>query len=326
MPHAVRVHETGSPDVLRWEEVPMPAPGAGEVLLRHTAVGLNYIDTYYRSGLYAAAGGLPFTPGLEAAGVVEAAGEGVAAFTPGQRVAYCKGALGAYGEYRAISQDHLIPLPESISDAHAAAALLKGQTAHMLLRRTFSVMPGNTVLIHAAAGGVGQFLCQWSRALGATVIGTVGSEEKARFAAENGCHYPILYTRENVPERVNEITGGVGCNVVYDGVGKATFLHSLECLTPYGLLVSFGQSSGAIPPFDVKLLAEKGSLFLTRPTLFHYKKNREEYLQGAAEFFDLVQRGIIKIHVGQSYYLRDAASAHRDLEARRTHGSTVLLP
>lgn len=325
MPYAIRVHETGGADALRWEEVPMPVPGAGEVLLRHTAVGLNYIDVYYRSGLYKAPGGVPFTPGLEAAGVIEAVGEGVEAFKPGYRVAYCKGPLGAYSEYRVIHQENLILLPDYISDARAAASLLKGETAHMLLRRTFSVQPGNIILVHAAAGGVGQFLCQWGRVLGATVIGTVGSEEKARFASENGCHYPVIYTKENVVERVNEITGGIGCNVVYDSVGKDTFLQSLDCLTPYGLMVSFGQSSGAIPPFDVKLLADKGSLFLTRPTITHYKKSYEDYLYGAAEFFDLVRDGKIKIHVGQSYYLRDAATAHRDLEARRTHGSTVLV-
>lgn len=326
MPKAMRVHHTGSADVLQWEEVAMPAPAKGELLLRHTAVGLNYIDVYHRTGLYPVAGGLPFTPGMEAAGIVEAVGEGVEAFKPGDRVVYCKGPLGAYSEYRVIAQEHVLRLPDYISDAHAAASLLKGQTAHMLLRRTYSVMPGTTILVRAAAGGVGLFLCQWARALGATVIGTVGSEEKAKFAADNGCQYPIIYTSENTVERVQQITGGTGCNVVYDSVGKDTFMESLDCLVPFGLMVSFGQSSGAIPPFDVKLLMDKGSLFLTRPTLLHYKRQYEEYFTGAAELFDLMKAGTIKAHVGQSYYLSDAATAHRDLEAKHTHGSTLLLP
>lgn len=326
MSHAIRVHQPGGTEELRWEEVEVPSPGKGEVLLRHTAVGLNYIDVYHRSGLYPVAGGQPFTPGMEAAGVIEAVGEGVTLLTIGDRVAYCKGPLGAYSEKRVIAEENLIKLPDAISDAQAAAVLLKGQTAHMLLRRTFAVGPGITLLVQAAAGGVGILLCQWASALGATVIGTVGTEEKARFAAENGCAHPIVYSRENVVERVREITGGTGCNVVYDSVGAVTFMDSLNCLVPYGLMVSFGQSSGPVPPVDVRVLMEKGSIFLTRPTLLHYKRQYEEYLTGASELFEMVRQNKIKIHVGQSYYLSDAATAHRDLEARNTQGSTVLFP
>ena len=241
-------------------------------------------------------------------------------------MAYCKGPLGAYAQYRAIEQEHLIKLPDGISDAHAAATLLKGQTAHMLLRRTFPVGPGYTILVHAAAGGVGVLMCQWAKSLGATVLGTVGSEEKAAFAKENGCEHPIIYTRENVHARIMEITGGTGCNVVYDSVGAATFEDSIRSLVPFGLLVSFGQSSGPVPPVDVRQLMDNGSLFLTRPTLLHYKRDYTEYHAGAMELFSLMQAGVVKAHVGQSYYLSDAASAHRDLETRRTHGSTVLFP
>lgn len=324
MASSIRVHHYGGAEQLRWEQTPMPQPGRGEVLIRQTAVGLNYIDVYHRTGFYPVPE-LPFTPGIEAAGVVEAVGEGVELYAPGDRVAYCKGAPGAYAQFRVIGQENVIKLPDHIQDAQAAAVLLKGQTAHMLLRRTFPVGPGMTVLIQAAAGGVGVLLCQWAKALGATVIGTVGSEEKAKFASENGCGYPILYTKENVKERVREITGGTGCNVVYDSVGAATFDGSINSLVPFGLLVSFGQSSGPVPPVDVKQLMDKGSLFLTRPTLLHYKRQYEEYVTGAAELFELIKQGRIKVHVGQSYYLSDAASAHRDLEARNTHGSTVLF-
>lgn len=325
MSYAIRVHRPAGPEALQWEKTPVPPPMPGQVLLRHTMVGLNYIDVYHRSGLYPVAG-YPFTPGLEAAGVVETVGEGVETFKAGERVAYCKGPPGAYAQRRVIDQENLIKLPDFIDDARAAAALLKGQTAHMLLRRAFPVGPGHTILVQAAAGGVGTLLCQWANHLGATVLGTVGSEDKAAFAQENGCHYPIVYTRENVKERVHQITAGTGCNVVYDAVGAATFDDSINCLVPFGLLVSFGQSSGPVPPVDVRTLMEKGSLFLTRPTLLHYKRGYEEYQTSAMELFGLLATGKIRVHIGQSYYLRDAATAHRDLEARRTHGSTVLFP
>jgi NADPH2:quinone reductase len=304
----------------------MPVPGREEVLIRHTAIGLNYIDVYHRNGLYPVAKGLPFTPGVEGVGVVEAVGEAVRDFVPGERVAYCKGGIGAYSQYRVLRQDCLIKLPEDMADPYVAAALLKGETAHFLLRRTFNVQEGMAILVYAAAGGVGQFLCQWGQALGATVIGVVGSEEKLRFASENGCAHALLWGRDPIAERVREITGGRGVNAVYDSVGKDTFYTSLDCLMTFGLMVSFGQSSGQVPPFEPRLLMEKGSLFFTRPTLFDYKNAYEEYLLGAAELFELIRRGHIRVHIGQSYYLEDAATAHRDLEARRTHHSTILLP
>lgn len=325
MPFAIRIHQPGGPEVLVWEATDLAEPGPGEVRLRHTAVGLNYIDVYHRSGYYPQPS-YPFTPGLEGAGVVESVGAGVDLLSPGDRVAYCKGPLGAYGTHRILAQEHLVKIPDAVSDAQAAAILLKGQTAHMLLKRTYPVGPGQTILVHAAAGGVGLVLCQWASLLGATVIGTVGSEEKAAFARENGCAHTILYAQEDVKARVRDITGGTGCNVVYDSVGKATFEASLDSLVPFGLLVSFGQSSGPPPPLELKTLMEKGSLFVTRPTLMHYKRDYQEYLTGASELFSLVQAGKIKVHVGQSYYLHDAAAAHRDLEARATRGSTVLFP
>ena len=325
MPKAIRVYQPGGPEALVWEEIETLTPGPGEVLVAHTAVGLNYIDVYHRSGYYALSP-MPFIPGLEAAGVVEAAGDGVMMFAPGDRVAYCKGPPGAYATHRLIAQDNLVKIPRGVEDAQAAAILLKGQTAHMLLKRTYPVGPGQTVLVHAAAGGVGMVLCQWAAILGATVIGTVGSDEKAAFALENGCAHTILYTKENIKERVREITGGLGCNVVYDSVGQATFLESLECLVPFGLLVSYGQSSGPPPALEMKLLMEKGSLFVTRPSLLHYKRQYQEYLDGASEVFTLVKAGKIKVQVGQTYYLSDAASAHRDLEARATRGATVMFP
>ncbi len=325
MPHAIRIHQTGGPEVMHWEETDIPTPGKDEVLIRHTAIGVNYIDVYHRNGLYPVPE-RPFTPGLEAAGVVEEAGEGAEDYTPGMRVCYCKGPLGAYGEYRVIHRENIIPIPDAISDMHAAAAMLKGQTAHFLLRRLYIAQEGTTILVRAAAGGVGLFLCQWAKFMGARVIGTVGSEEKAAFAAENGCDFPIVYTKENVEERMLEITDGEKCHVVYDSVGKATFDESLNCLMPFGTMVSFGQSSGPVPPVDPLVLMQKGSLFLTRPSLLHYKRTREEYLYGAAELFDLIMKGKMKVHVGQSYYLSDVADAHRDLEAGNTRGSTILLP
>jgi NADPH2:quinone reductase len=318
------MHETGGPEVLRWEEVETGSPRRGQVRLRHTAIGLNFIDTYQRSGIYPLAA-LPATPGMEAAGVVEEVGEGVDDLAPGDRVAYA-GLLGAYAEERIAPASRLVPLPEGIDDRTAAAMMLKGMTVEYLLRRTYPVAAGETILIHAAAGGVGLIACQWARHLGATVIGTVGSEEKAELAREHGCAHTILYREESVPERVRELTGGNGVPVVYDSVGKDTFDASLDCLAPRGMLVSFGQSSGLVPPFSINVLAQKGSLFVTRPSLAHYTATRDDLLESARELFEVVERGAVKIEVNQTYPLRDARRAHEDLEARRTTGSTVLVP
>ncbi len=307
-----------------WEEVDIGRPGAGEVLLRQTAVGLNFIDTYNRTGLYPLPE-LPAVLGREAAGVVEEVGPGVEDFEPGDRAAYVM-AVGAYAEKRLIAADQLVPLPDSVDDRTAAAVMLKGLTAHYLLRRTYSVKAGETVLIHAAAGGVGLLACQWAKHLGATVIGTVGSSEKAELAASHGCDHPILYDTEDFHERVMEITSGEGVPVVYDSVGEETFLKSLDCLAPLGMMVSYGQSSKPVAPFTIGTLAEKGSLFLTRPTLGHYVARREDLLASSRELLDLVATGVLRVEIRQSYPLRDAAAAHRDLEARRTTGSTVLLP
>lgn len=323
MPFAIRIHQTGGPGVLAYEEVSMPKPGAGEMLIRQTAVGLNYIDIYHRSGLYPAT--VPFTPGLEGAGVVEEIGEGVSLKT-GKRVAYCKGPLGAYSEYRVIPADDVIALPDSINDQTAAALMLKGLTAHYLLRRTYPVKKGDIILIHAAAGGVGLLMCQWANYLGATVIGTVGSEEKAEKAKANGCHHTILSGHEDIAKRVLELTGGAKCHVVYDSIGKDTFQVSLDSLRPLGMMVSFGQSSGSMPLLDTSILAKKGSLFLTRPTLFDYICQREEYENAANDVFSLVEKQILKIHIGQRFALKDAALAHEALQGRKTEGSTVLLP
>ena len=325
MPYAIRIHETGGPEVLRWEEVGLPAPGTGEVLLRHTAVGLNYIDVYHRSGLYPLAA-FPFTPGMEGAGVVEAVGAGVTEVSPGDRVAYAGNPPGAYAEMRLIPAHRLVKLPDWLDERRAAAMMLQGMTAQYLLRRTYRVGPGDPVLIHAAAGGVGLIACQWARYLGATVIGTVGSREKAELAKAHGCHHPILYREEDLVARTREITGGEGVAVVYDSVGRDTFMKSLDCLRPMGMLVLFGQSSGPIGLFDPGLLAAKGSLFLTRPSLMVYTARREDLLHSASELFAVVENGAVKIEVNQTYPLREAAQAHRDLEARRTTGSSVLLP
>lgn len=322
--HAIRIHQTGGPEVLVWEEVEVPAPGPGQVLLRHTAVGLNFIDVYHRTGLYPAP--LPFTPGLEGAGVVEAVGDGVTEFQPGDRVAYANPPLGAYAQARVMPADRLVKLPGSIGDHTAAAMMLQGMTAQYLLRRTYRVQPGDTILIHAAAGGVGLLVCQWARHLGATVIGTVGSEEKAELARAHGCDHPILYKSEDFVARVREITNGEGVPVVYDSVGADTFLKSLDCLRPLGMMVSFGQSSGKVEPFDTGLLAAKGSLFLTRPSLMAYTAKRSDLVASATELFDVVARGAVKVEINQTYPLKDAAQAHRDLEGRRTTGSTLLLP
>lgn len=322
--HAIRFSQTGSPDVLQLETLDLPAPGPGEVLLRHTVIGVNFIDTYHRSGLYPLP--LPSGLGVEGAGVVEAIGPGVSSVKPGDRVAYAGGALGGYAQYRLYAAERLVPVPHSVSDEIAGGALLRGMTTEYLLRRTFKVEAGMPVLIHAAAGGVGQLACQWAKALGAIVIGTVGSEAKAAIARAHGCDHVINYATENFATRVREITGGRGVPVVYDGVGAATFDGSLDSLAPRGMLVSFGNASGAVPPFPPGILSQKGSLFFTRPTLAHYTATRAELLESAAAFFDVVANGKVRVEIGQRYPLAQAAQAHRDLEARRTSGSTILLP
>lgn len=321
---AIRIHETGGPDVLRLEEITLPAPGPGEVRIRHTAIGLNYIDTYFRSGLYPAP--LPCGLGLEAAGVVEEVGEGVTSLRAGDRVAYGTGPLGAYSQAQNVPAARVVRLPDSISDEDAAAMMLKGMTVQYLLRRTYRVQPGDTILFHAAAGGVGLIACQWARHLGATVIGTAGSPEKAELARAHGAHHVILYREEDVPARVREITGGRMVPVVYDGVGKDTFETSLDCLAPRGLMVSFGNASGPVPPIDISILNLKGSLFLTRPSLAGYTATEEELQATAAELFEVMEKGMVKADVRQRYPLAEAARAHRDLEARRTTGATVLIP
>ncbi len=322
MPHAIRIHETGGPEVLRWEAVEVGAPGPGEIRVRHTRVGLNYIDIYYRTGLYATT--TPFVPGFEAAGVVEAVGANMADLKPGDRVAYAGGPLGAYAETRLLPAERAVKLPASITDDQAAAMMLQGMTAQYLLRRTYRVRPGDTILVHAAAGGVGLIACQWAKHLGATVIGTVSSEEKAALARAHGCDHPIVYTREDFHARVMALTGGRKLPVVYDSVGRDTFMKSLDCLAPLGMMVLFGQSSGPVPPLDLGLLAQKGSLFITRPTLFSYTAQRADLLATAQDLFEVVGSGAVKIAVNQTYPLHDAAQAQADLAARRTTGSTVL--
>ena len=324
MTKAVRIYQHGGPEVLRWEEVTVAPPAPGEVHLRHTAVGLNFIDIYHRTGLYPLT--LPVTPGLEGAGVVLAVGDGAGDLAPGDRVAYAGGPPGAYAEERLIPAHRLVKLPDWLDDQRAAAMMLQGMTAQYLLRRTFRVGPGDPVLIHAAAGGVGLIVCQWARYLGATVIGTVGSPEKAELARAHGCHHTILYREEDFVARTRELTDGEGVAVVYDSIGRDTFLKSLDCLRPLGMLVSFGQASGAVESFNPGLLAAKGSLFLTRPSLMAYTAKREDLLASAAELFNVVESGAVKIEVNQTYPLREAARAQRDLEERRTTGSTVLLP
>jgi NADPH2:quinone reductase len=320
---AIRVHQTGGPEVLRWEDVPLGDPGPGEVRVRHTAVGLNFVDVYYRTGLYKAPL-LPFIPGSEAAGVVEAVGPGLTDLRPGMRVAYGSAPMGSYAQARLVPADRVVPLPEGIDDRTAAAMMLKGMTAHYLLHQTVQVKAGDAILLHAAAGGVGLILAQWAKALGATVIGTVGSDEKAALARAHGCEHAIVYTRERFVDRVKEITGGAGVRVVYDSVGRDTFSGSLEALRPLGMMALFGQSSGPVTAFDPALLA-RASLFLTRPSLFHYVAAREDLLAAAGALFDVVRSGKVKIDVRQTYPLSEAARAHADLEARRTTGSTVLL-
>ena len=322
MPHAIRFHKAGGPEVLSWDEVQVGKPGPGEARVRHTAIGLNYVDTYIRSGLYPSQ--LPSGLGAEAAGVVEEVGSGVTDIKAGDRVAYGNSPVGAYSEVRVMPADRLVVLPSGISDQHAAAMMLKGMTTQYLIRQIFKVKRGDTILFHAAAGGVGLIACQWAKSLGATVIGTVGSEEKAKLAKAHGCDHTIIYTKEDFVERVKEITKGEKVPVVYDSIGKDTWPKSLDCLRPFGLLVSFGQASGPIGPVDLGILAGKGSLFVTRPTLNTYAAKRTDMLAMARDLFDAVLSGAIKIEVNQTYPLKDAAQAHRDLQSRKTTGSTVL--
>lgn len=324
MSFAIRIHKTGGPEVLHGEEVAVGDPAPGQARVRHAAVGLNFIDTYHRSGLYPLP--LPSGLGLEGAGVVEAVGEGVTHVRVGDRVAYAGGPVGAYSQQRCLPADRLLRLPDSIGFDTAAAMMLQGLTSAYLLRRTCRVQPGDAVLIHAAAGGVGLIACQWAAALGATVIGTVSNEEKAALAHAHGCAHVIRYDREDVAVRVREITGGEGVAVVYDGVGRDTFMASLDSLRPLGMMVSFGNASGPVPPVDLLLLSQKGSLFLTRPTLAHYTAHRADLEALGNELFDVVADGRVKVEVHQRYALADAACAHRDLEARRTTGSTILVP
>lgn len=324
MPHAIRIHAHGGPDVLQWESVEVGSPGPGQVRLRQTAAGLNFIDTYHRTGLYPVE--LPTALGVEGAGVIEEVGEGVEDLAAGDRVAYAGGPLGGYSEQRLFPAERLVKLPEAIDDRTAAALMLKGLTTHYLVRLCYRIEEGDTVLIHAAAGGVGLLACQWAKHLGATVIGTVGSQEKAELAATHGCDHPVLYREESFVERVKELTDGAGVPVVYDSVGKDTFFGSLDCLRPRGLMVTFGQSSGAVEPLAVHELTARGSLFLTRPTLASYVATRPELLANAEELFQVVADGHVRIQVNQTYPLREAQKAHEDLEGRRTTGATVLLP
>jgi len=323
MHHAIRVHSYGSPEEMRWESVDVPPPGPGEVSLRQTAVGLNYIDVYHRTGLYPQPS-LPFTLGTEGAGEVTALGSGVTGLSVGDRVAYA-GPMGAYAEARNILADRVVKLPPEIDDKAAAAMMLQGMTTRYLLRKTYEVGPDTVMLFHAAAGGVGLIACQWAAALGATIIGTAGSSEKAALARAHGCTHVINYREEDFVERVREITGGALCDVAYDSVGKDTYPGSLDCLKRRGLWVSFGNASGKVPPVDIGILAARGSLFLTRPSLAAYITAREELEETASDLFDVVASGKVQINVNQTYPLRDAAEAHRDLEARKTTGSTVLL-
>lgn len=324
MTHAIRFYRTGGPEVLQFESVAVGEPAAKEVRIRQHACGFNFIDVYHRTGVYPVR--LPSGIGMEGAGVVEAVGSEVEELRPGDRVAYAGGPIGAYAEARLIPADRLVKLPAPIGFDQAAAMMLKGLTAQYLLRRTYRVQPGDTILIHAAAGGVGLIVCQWAKALGAAVIGTVGSEAKAALAAAHGCDHPILYTREKFADRVKEITGGAGVAVVYDSVGKDTFMDSLDCLRPLGMMALFGASSGPVPPLDIGVLAQKGSLFLTRPTLFTYTAKRADLAAMAQELFDVTLSGQVKIEINQTFPLRDAARAQAELEARQTTGSTVLRP
>jgi NADPH2:quinone reductase len=317
------MHETGGPEVLRWEDFDPGKPGAGEVLLQQEAVGLNFIDVYHRTGLYPLPS-LPAVPGMEGAGIVGEIGKGVTEVSVGDRVAYAGLPPGAYAEFRCIPAHRLVKLPDNISIPQGAAMMLQGMTARYLLKGCYEVKADNRILIQAAAGGVGLIMCQWAQHLGATVIGTVGSPEKGELAKAHGCHHPIQYNEEDFVKRVQEITDGSGVDVVYDSVGQTTFMKSLDCLRPMGMMVTFGQASGPIPPFDLGLLAAKGSLFITRPSLMAYTASREDLLTHARDLFSVVQSGAVKIDMKQTYPLSEAAQAHRDLEARKTTGSTVL--
>lgn len=321
MPHAIRVHQTGGPEVLQWEEVEVGEPGPGQVRIRQEAAGLNFIDVYHRTGLYPQQ--MPFTPGVEGAGIVEAIGPGVTGVKPGNRVTYA-GPIGGYAEERLIPAERLVKLPAEISFEQAAAMMLQGMTAHMLLRSVHRVEPGETILVHAAAGGVGLIMCQWAKALGATVIGTVGSDEKAELVRAHGCDHPVVYTRQDFVAEVARITNDDKVPVVYDGVGRDTFMKSLDCLRRRGMMVSYGNASGPVDPFPATILAQKGSLFLTRPTLYDYITKREELEQAAKDLFDVVISGKVKIEVKQRFALKDAAEAHRALEGRKTTGSTIF--
>ncbi|HXW83452.1 MAG TPA: quinone oxidoreductase [Candidatus Binataceae bacterium] len=322
--NAIVVSRTGGPEVLEFKETTLADPKPGEVLIRQHAIGLNYIDIYLRTGVYPAP--LPFTPGGEGAGIIEAVGAGINEFKVGDRVGYCAGPLGSYSEARLMPAASLIKLPNGITEEVAAAALLKGLTAQYLIFSTYQVKPSDTILVHAAAGGVGLILCQWAKHLGATVIGTVGSEAKAKLAAAHGCAHVIDYSREDFVARVKEITRGAGLPVVYDSVGQATFMKSLDCLQPRGLMVSYGQASGMVPPFSVNTLTPKGSLYLTRPSLQHYVLTREALLERTASLFGAITSGVVKCEAARRFKLRDAAEAHRALASRETTGSSVLIP
>jgi NADPH:quinone reductase len=322
---AVRVHKAGGPEVLIFEEVEVPAPGAGQIRIKQKACGVNFIDTYFRQGMYPSPVGLPFVAGNEGAGDVVAVGPGVTDIKVGDRVAYVVG-LGGYAAERVLPADRAVKLPDSISYEQAAGMMLKGMTVQYLINRTFKVGKGTTILMHAAAGGVGLILCQWANYLGATVIGTVGSKEKADLAKKNGCHYTILYRDEDFVAKVKEFTGGNLCDAVYDGIGKQTFPASLDCIRPLGMFVSFGSSSGPIEAFNINILQQKGSLFATRPTLNTYAAKREDLLKIANDLFDKVGSGAVKIPINQTYPLKDAQKAHRELEGRATTGSSILIP
>jgi NADPH2:quinone reductase len=324
MPKAIRIHKQGGPEVMQWEDVQVGDPGPGEARVRHKAIGLNYLDTYQRSGLYKIA--LPAGMGNEGSGIVEAVGPGVTQVKAGDRVAYTGGPIGAYAEVRNMPAERLVVLPEGISFETGAAMMLKGCTAEYLLRQTYKVKAGDTILFHAAAGGVGLIACQIAKTIGATVIGTVGSDDKAKLARAHGCDHTIVYTRENFVERVKQLTDGKGVPVVYDGVGKDTFMQSLDCLRPRGLMVSFGNASGAVGPTDLGVLAAKGSLYVTRPTLNTYAAKRDDLIELTKDLFDLVKSGKVKIEVNHKYPLKDAVQAHRDLESRKTTGSVVFIP
>ncbi|WP_420402935.1 quinone oxidoreductase family protein [Nisaea sp.] len=324
MVKAIQFKTAGGPEVLEMTEVDLAAPGAGEIQVKHTAIGLNFIDTYHRSGLYPLP--LPSNIGMEGAGVVAAVGSGVTDLKEGDRVAYASPPPGSYAEARNIAADRVVKIPDGVDDRTAAAMMLKGMTAQYLIRQIYKVSKGDTILIHAAAGGVGQIVCQWASSLGATVIGTVGSKEKAEIAKANGCHHPVLYNEEDFVERVKQITDGKMLPVVYDSIGATTFEKSLDCLRPRGLMVSFGQAAGPIPPVNLGIFAQKGSLFFTRPTLFNYIATAEDLRATAGDLFNAVKSGAVKIHIDQTFPLSEARAAHEALEARKTTGSTILLP